>query len=202
MRFWTGCGAACVIDVKGTGDQFAISERGGTHGFDAGQILSQRLKHTWILSSSARRTIESSSRFCQRRSFPRVTRVCVSEGWHSLLQGQIRVLRLDVEERFGSVDGVTHQCLPWLVRHAFWLRNRFQRRQNGAIAFENLKRVSCKKPLLQFGERCHWLEAERIVHKYNPWWGICRGIISYTSYSRTNDYVKLWLRHCVQLYAQ
>ena len=30
----------------------------------------------------------------------------------------------------------------------------------------------------------------------------CRGIISYTSYSRTNDYVKLWLRHCVQLYAQ
>ena len=32
--------------------------------------------------------------------------------------------------------------------------------------------------------------------------GLCRGIISYTSYSRTNDYVKLWLRHCVQLYAQ
>ena len=30
----------------------------------------------------------------------------------------------------------------------------------------------------------------------------CRGIISYTSYSRTNDYVILWLRHCVQLYAQ
>ena len=30
----------------------------------------------------------------------------------------------------------------------------------------------------------------------------CRGIIPCTSYSRTNDYVKLWLRHCVQLYAQ
>ena len=30
----------------------------------------------------------------------------------------------------------------------------------------------------------------------------CRGIISCTSYSRTNDYVNLWLRHCVQLYAQ
>ena len=24
----------------------------------------------------------------------------------------------------------------------------------------------------------------------------------YVKYSRTNDYVKLWLRHCVQLYAQ
>ena len=31
---------------------------------------------------------------------------------------------------------------------------------------------------------------------------VCRGIKPCTSYSRTNDYVKLWLRHCVQLYAQ
>ena len=38
-----------------------------------------------------------------------------------------------------------------------------------------------------------------LVHRKQA---ICRGIISYTSYSRTNDYVKLWLRHCVQLYAQ
>ena len=52
------------------------------------------------------------------------------------------------------------------MRHATWLLNRFQRRQNGATAFENLKGVSYKKPLMQFGERCHWLEAERITHKY------------------------------------
>ena len=95
------------------------------------------------------------------------------EGWHSLQQGQIRTLRLDVEERFGSVVGVTHQCLPWLVRHASWSLNRFQRRQNGATAFEKPeKSVVQKKPLLQFGERCHWLEAERITHKYDPRWGI------------------------------
>ena len=30
------------------------------------------------------------------------------EGWHNLLQGQIRALRLDIEERFGSIVGVTH----------------------------------------------------------------------------------------------
>ena len=62
------------------------------------------------------------------------------EGWHNLLQGQIRALRLDVEDRFGSIVGVTHQCVPWLVRYAIWLLNRFQRRQNGATAFENLKK--------------------------------------------------------------
>ena len=92
------------------------------------------------------------------------------EGWHNLLQRQIRALRLDVEDRIESIVGVTHQCVPWLVRHATWLLNRFQRRQNGATTFENLKRVSYKKPLMQFGQRCHWLAAERITHKYGPRW--------------------------------
>ena len=32
--------------------------------------------------------------------------------------------------------------------------------------------------------------------------GCVEGLKLCTSYSRTNDYVKLWLRHCVQLYAQ
>ena len=50
------------------------------------------------------------------------------EGWHNLLQGQIRALRLDVEDRFGSIVGVSHQSVPWLVRNATWLLNRFQRR--------------------------------------------------------------------------
>ena len=62
------------------------------------------------------------------------------EGWHNLLQEQIRALRLDVEDRFGSIVGVTHQCV---------LLN----------------------PVMQFGERCHWLEAERITYKYDPRWG-------------------------------
>ena len=84
------------------------------------------------------------------------------EGWQSLVQGQIRALRLDIEEKLGSVVGVTHQCVPWLVRHATWLLNRFQRRQNGATPLENLKRVTGQKPLLQFGGRCFWLEAGRI----------------------------------------
>ena len=44
----------------------------------------------------------------------------------------------------------------------------FSRRDNsrescGATAFENLKRVSYKKPLMQFGERCHWLDAEHLI---------------------------------------
>ena len=109
------------------------------------------------------------SNLCQKRQFPEShASLGALEGWRNLLQGQIRAWRVDVEERFGSVVGVAHRCVPWLVIHATWLPNRFQRRQNAATAFENLKRVSCKKPFMQFGERCHWLEAERITHKCGP----------------------------------
>ena len=44
---------------------------------------------------------------------------------------------------------------------------RFQQRQIGATPFEDLKRVTYKKPLLQFGERCYWLEVGRLAHKYD-----------------------------------
>ena len=114
------------------------------------------------------------------------------EGCHNLLQGRNRVLRLDVEDRFGSIVGVTHQCVPWLVRHATWLLNRFQRRQNGATAFENLKGVSHKKPLMQFGERCHWLEAERITHKYDPRWRNWSLVGTTLCIRRTLDWNSWW----------
>ena len=76
----SGCGTACVIDVKRAGDKYAISSAVSflkELGFDAGRIPSQRSKHTWIPSSNVWRMIEPSSKFCKRRRFPRVTRVWV-----------------------------------------------------------------------------------------------------------------------------
>lgn len=47
------------------------------------------------------------------------------------LQGQIRVLALDVKRRFG-VEPAPSMCLwPWLVRHAAWLIERFHRKGSG-----------------------------------------------------------------------
>ena len=50
--------------------------------------------------------------------------------------------RFDIEDSFGSVVGVAHQCVLWLARHATWLPFRIQRKQNGATPLENLKRVT------------------------------------------------------------
>ena len=139
----TGCGTACVIDVKGAGDKHAISsavsflkELGYTR-FRCRTDPEPAIKthvDAVIKCLADDRVVEQ---VLPEGTIPE-SHACLGalEGWHSLLHGQIRALRLDVEERFGSVVGVTHQCLPWLVRHASWLLNRFQRRQNGATAFE------------------------------------------------------------------
>ena len=90
--------------------------------------------------------IALSSKSCQKKQFPRVMRVWVLwRGGTIFCKDKIRALRLDVEDRFGSIVGVTYQCVPWLVRHATWLLNTFQRRQNDATAFENLKGVHERK---------------------------------------------------------
>ena len=167
----TGYGTACVIHMKGGGDKYAISsavsflkELGYTR-FRCRtdpELAIKAMVDAVIKCLSDDRVVEQ---ILPEETIPE-SRASLGalEGWHNLLQGQIRSLRLDVEDRFWSIVGVTHQCVPWLVRHATWLLNRFQRRQNGATAFENLKGVSYQKPLMQFGERCHWLEAERITH--------------------------------------
>ena len=173
----TGYGTACVIDVKGGRDKYAISsavsflkELGYTRfrcTTDPVPAI-QAMVDAVIKCLSDDRVVEQ---ILPEETIPEShASLGALEGWHNFLQGQIRALRLNVEDRFGSIVGVTHQCVPWLVRHATWLLNRFQRRQNGATAFENLKGVSYKKPLMQFGERCHWLEAERITHRHDPRW--------------------------------
>ena len=154
----TDYGTACVIDVKSAGDKYVIYfcgvvlERTGVHTtVDAGRIPSLRSRHWWMRQSSVCQMIAQSSKFCQRRQLRRVMRVWVL--WRAgtiSCKDKLELCDSTSEERFGSIVGVTHQCVPWLVRHATWLLNRFQRRQNGSTAFENLKRVSYKKHLMQW----------------------------------------------------
>ena len=145
----TGHGTACVIDMKGGGDKYVISsavsflkELGYTR-FRCRTDPEPAIKamvDSVIKCVSDDRVVEH---ILPEETIPESHgSLGALEGWHNLLQGQIRALRLHVEDRFGSTVGFTHQCVPWLVRHATWLLNRIQRRQNGATAFENLKGVS------------------------------------------------------------
>ena len=121
----TGYGTACVIDVKGGGDKYAISsavsflkELGYTR-------FRRRTDAEAAIKAMVDAVIKCLSNDCVvEQTLPEETipeshaSPGALEGWHNPLHGQIRALRLDVEDRFGSIVGVTRQCVPWLVRHA------------------------------------------------------------------------------------
>ena len=99
----TGYGTVCVCDrregCRGQVRDFfggVVLERTRVaRDFDAGRIPSQRSRHTWMRSSSVWQMIAHSSKFCQRRLFPRVTRVWVP--WRAG-----RVFCRDRSEPYGS----------------------------------------------------------------------------------------------------
>ena len=119
----TGNDTAGVIDVKGGGDKYAISsavsflkEMGFTR-FRCRTDPEPAIKahvDAVIKCLSGDRTAEQ---ILPGETNPESrAELGAFEGWHNLLQGQIRSLRLVVEERLGSIVGVTHRCVPWLVR--------------------------------------------------------------------------------------
>ena len=78
---------------------------------------------------------------------------------------------------------------------------------SGSSSFRKRFRLNRKTPAHLVGISAHsrprvWKRLRQVGYSDFTMPDHCRGIISYTSYSRTNDYVKLWLRHFVHLYAQ
>ena len=139
----TGYGTACVIYVKGGGDKYVISSAVSF----LKELACTRFRCRTDPEPAIKRMVDAvinclSDERAVEQILPEETipeshaSLGDLEVWHNLLQGQIRSFRLDVEDRFGSIVGVAHQCVPWLVRHATWLLNRFQRKQNGGTAFE------------------------------------------------------------------
>ena len=48
--------------------------------------------------------------------------------------------------------------MPWLVRHAGWIRNRFVVKSDGRTAYERWKGKKFNKELVEFGERVMYLK--------------------------------------------
>ena len=148
----TGYGTACVIDVKSAGEKYANSSAVSF----LEKLVHTRFRYRTDPEPAIKTHVDTVIKCLEddravEQVLPEDTipeshaSLGALEGWHSLLQGQIRALRLDDEERLGSVVGVTHPCLPWLVRHASLLLNRFQRRNNGATAAIKLDTIKSAK---------------------------------------------------------
>ena len=164
----TCSGTACVIDVKG-GDKYAISsavsflkELGSEPAIKAhvdaiikcwsdDRTVEQIIPEETIPESHASLgcsggLAQSSARTNSSSATRRRRTIWVDRWCYSSVRG------VACETRHLAAEEISAQ-IEWCDR--VW----------------NLKRVSYKKPLMQFGERCRWLEAERITHKYDPRWG-------------------------------
>ena len=76
------------------------------------------------------------------------------------VQGQVRTLKLMLEERYKVRIGENHMVLPWLVKYAGVLINICRVGQDGKTPYERRRGRKWKKALPVFGECIWWLRPE------------------------------------------
>ncbi|CAK0797434.1 unnamed protein product, partial [Prorocentrum cordatum] len=69
-----------------------------------------------------------------------------------IVEGQTRVLRLDLEKRYGTRITAAMPIWAWMVRHAGWLRERCPRRVGGQSPREIATGTPYKGDIFNFGE--------------------------------------------------
>ncbi|CAK0893566.1 unnamed protein product, partial [Prorocentrum cordatum] len=100
-----------------------------------------------------------------------------------IVEGQTRVLRLDLEKRYGTKVTAAMPIWAWMMRHAGWLHERFSRRAGGQTPHEMATGTPYKGDICNFGETVlhriarpahRGLAGGRRLHRGGAQWG--RGI--------------------------
>ena len=65
-----------------------------------------------------------------------------------VVENQYRALLFDVQERTRVEIDPTSAALAWMLRHSFWLLNRYQPHKGGATSFERLTGSPYRSPIL------------------------------------------------------
>ena len=125
VRMRTVLDTACVIDVKGGGDKQVcdlfcgvVLERIRVHTISSRTDPEPAIKAVVDAAIKCFVSLRAVEQILPEETIPEShASLSALEGWHNLLQGQTRALRLDVEDRFGSIVGVTHQCVACETRH-------------------------------------------------------------------------------------
>jgi hypothetical protein len=96
------------------------------------------------------------------------------------VQGQVRVLKLAAEKRWGVEIPHRHPVVPWMVEYAAFLLNRFEVGHDGKTAYERLKCKRARTLGIEFGEGVLWRSrpASGPLGKLSTLWddGVCLGV--------------------------
>ena len=97
-----------------------------------------------------------------------------ADHWSQMLAAQVRVLRLDVEQRWNIKVNTDSPLVSWMVKHAEYIYNRFQPLADGKTAFENVNYKPWRGILFNMtetvmGEKASALETTRIGSTLDCW---------------------------------
>ena len=82
---------------------------------------------------------------------------CSVERFHRTLMGHIRALRGQLQQDYDRTITSKHPIVPWLVRHAAYLFNRYATHADGNTSYFCRWNKDHRSPLCEFGETVHYL---------------------------------------------
>ena len=93
-----------------------------------------------------------------------------AERANGTVQGQIRALRAGVNEYYGIDLKADHILVPWMVRRAAWILNRFLIRASGKTPYRALRGKNYDQPIAAFGECVMYRDTDADATKLKPRW--------------------------------
>ena len=91
------------------------------------------------------------------------------ERYHRTLMGQVRTLLQQVTTKYNLTLSVQHPILPWIVRHAAWLLNRYAIHNDGQTSYQRRWQKDHKAPLCEMAETIQYMiPTTRTLPKMEP----------------------------------
>lgn len=79
------------------------------------------------------------------------------ERFHRTLLGQARTLTQQVADNYGATISNQRPILPWIIRRAAYLLNRYAVRNDGLTSFQRRWQKAYKQPLCEIGETVQYM---------------------------------------------
>ena len=94
------------------------------------------------------------------------------ERLHQSIQGMMRTLRLSILDDYGVQIPTAHPLTAWMMRHAAWLRERFQAgRRDGLTPYSRHRLRDYLGKVVPFGETVMWRQPGPVLFKLKGPWG-------------------------------
>ena len=118
------------------------------------------------------------------------------------VEGQVRVLKDCLEEKWGLKIEAKHMIVPWIVEYAAHLLNRFEVGHDGRTAYERCKGKTAKSMGIEFGEAVLWRKrpARGALGKLTVLWkdGVYLGVKGKTGEFIVGDEQGVWKTRTLQ----